>query len=106
MTWEVVRDCPFQDCDWTYDRPTTIEHSDLDADMRVEEHYDREHTGEVKLRAVFTKRVTTTTHNDAQQYSDELHDRLLVERPAGMELAFTAGEVLEEADDHSEVDDD
>lgn len=104
IKFEVCRTCPHSDCTWTLDRPVTACTDSVFLDRKAEEHWEREHAGEIQLTAVFKKTVTCTNHNDAQRLSDNLFDELVGELPAGLELMITYGEVIDEADVLAEED--
>lgn len=97
---ELRRTCPFPDCDWSYNSDYREYTDSIQADFEAERHYEQEHAGRVRVHAKFSGEQMMG-ERDAQEISDWLHDRLSAESlPGGLELSFTAVEVIEEADEH------
>lgn len=93
-------ECEFDDCDWS------TEYIDDESGRMVSEadremHYLNEHAGKARVQVVLEKEVVIgdrEPHDLTDQALDDLEDHV-----RGYEVAYSRAEVLEEADDHSEV---
>jgi hypothetical protein len=82
--------CPFPDCN----RQLRTEH---DSAM----HYEREHAGRVRV-LVTIEHEQLLGDRDPQDVADAMHDRYADD----FEVAWTRAEVVEPADDHSQLSED
>ena len=97
--------CPFDGCDWTpkLTGPTDFQtHADRERwhEQRATEHYERQHAGRVRVRAVLERDVLLgprDPHDAADAALERLRER---EDILGFDVAYTVAEVVEEPDDH------
>lgn len=97
----VVRECPHQGCGWQIkvDKMYPEDETARDeAECHAERHFDREHRGEARVRVVLEREVSAHPEQTLQDIIDSEHDRLAEDTPAGFEVAFAYGELLEEPD--------
>ncbi len=95
--------CPFADCDWSQEYKDD-EHGRHLRDAKAEQHYEREHAGKARVQVVLEKEVLIgdrDPHDITDQALENIDDHV-----NGYEVAWSRAEVLEESDDHSEVDHD
>jgi len=93
-------DCPFEACDWSQEY-INDEEGRMMKGAKAEQHYNREHAGEARVKVVLEKTVNIGDR-EPHDLSDSAHDELAGEVP-GYEVAYAVTEVVEEASDHSKV---
>lgn len=94
-----TRECPFPDCDWSFEYDPDDWPDGYDADHRSEMHYEKEHAGHVEIQVTLerTQRIGSRNLDDIREYYfDE-------EQFPGWDIAYTRTKVLDEADDHDAV---
>lgn len=92
--------CPFEDCDWSQEFKCD-EHGRLLQGGKTEQHYEREHAGKARVQVVLEKEVLIgdrDSHDLTDAALDQLEDKV-----RGYEVAYSRAKVLDEADDHSKV---
>jgi hypothetical protein len=99
-TGTVLRECPFEGCDWAVEFNPDNYHDELDADHRSEQHYEREHAGRVRVRVVLEYERLLGARTP-QEVSDAAHEKWADKQPGA--LAFTYAEEIEPADDHERI---
>lgn len=96
-----TRECPFPDCDWSYESRFPDSYSgELSADFRAEQHYEREHAGRVRIQ------VTLETEQqlggrDPKEVREHFLERY--EESTHIDVAYVRTEVLEEPSDHRKL---
>lgn len=96
-----VRECRFEDCDWSHEFDSDG-HGDRDvASYRTRRHYEREHGGRVRIR-VTLEREQILGDRDPHDVADRFHDSF-EDRVGGWDVSYAVAEVVEEPDDHSKV---
>lgn len=92
------RSCSFEGCEWSYESRYDGYSARLDADFKVEQHYEREHAGRVRIQ-VALENEQQLGDRDPEDIRERVMERF--ESEPGYEVAHVRTEVLEEADDHS-----
>lgn len=96
-------ECPFPDCDWDYRYDPEQYYDELDKDFAAEQHYEREHAGRVRIQVTLEKEQMLC-ERDPREIRERLSEEM--EGVKGFSLAYVRTEVLEDADDHSRVQED
>jgi len=102
----VVRRCPFEGCTWDIEIEKLHPEDEMarqDAESQTERHIASEHRGEARVRVVLERDVSVHPKQNLQDIVDSHHDRIAADPPAGYEVAYAFGELLEESDDPSQV---
>lgn len=97
MTENVTRECPFEDCDWSYENDRDYD-GELSADHKATMHYEREHAGEIEIQVTLTRKQLLGPRDPK-----DIRERFLDEDFGAWEISHVRTEVLEEADDHSKT---
>jgi hypothetical protein len=95
-----TRECPFPDCDWTYEYEEDF-NGELTADHRATMHYKREHAGKVQVQITLeTERLL------GDRDPSDIRERYLDEYDPGaaFDVVHVRTKVLDESDDHSQID--
>lgn len=92
--------CPFPECDWSHDYDPDEFHDELTADHRAEMHYEREHAGKVEVQVTLEK-TEQLGGRDPEAIRERVFDRPWM----GYDVAHVRTKVLDEADDHSVLED-
>lgn len=103
----VVRNCPHDGCGYQVEVEKMYPEDEMarhDAEASVERHFDRKHRGEARIRVVLEREVSVHPKQALQDIIDSEHDRLAEDTPAGFEVAFAYGELLEVPDEPGESD--
>lgn len=98
-----VKHCPFDDCEWSTEYDESGLYSEPAAERSAEQHYEREHAGRVEIQVALTREQMIGSRD-----TEEIRQRILDEKAddfGGFEVAFVRTEVLEEASDHSKLED-
>jgi hypothetical protein len=96
-----TRTCPFEGCDWEYESHFDGYSSDLDADFKAEQHYEREHAGKIRIQ-VTLESEQMLGDRDPKKVRENALERF--ESKVGYDVAHVRTEVLEESDDHARID--
>lgn len=94
--------CPFDGCDWSdFTAPGPDMH--MHAEDIAIRHYEREHAGKCRIRVVLESE-RLLREGTLQERIDSAHDRWDgTDVGVGWEVAYVLGEVVQEADDHEEM---
>jgi len=98
-----VRECPFPDCNWSYEWGGTFHGDEITADHKYQRHYGKEHAGRVLIQVTLESEQQLGPR-DPKDIRENFLERW--EEKPGMDVAHVRTEVLEEADDHSALGDD
>jgi hypothetical protein len=94
-----TKTCPFPDCDWETNYDAELDYGEHDAEVAAEFHYEREHAGEVKIQ-ITLESTQLLGERDPEQIRKRKMEQFEDE---GYDVAFVRTEVVEEADDHDEL---
>lgn len=99
VTRDEKRECPFPDCDWFDMYDPGLEDDERGSEHRATMHYEKEHAGRVRLLVTIEveQLLGARSPSDARVHAMERFDR------RGHDVAFVRSEVIEEADDHSKL---
>lgn len=95
-----TRECPFPGCEWSFDPDEGLYGDEHTADYRAEMHYEREHAGEIEIQVTLTRRQLLGPRDP-----QDIRERYLDDDFGSWEVSHVRTRVLEDADDHSALDD-
>jgi len=96
-----MRTCPFEDCDWSYEYGAESYSTERDADYHAERHYEKEHAGRIRIQ-VTLETEELLGEREPREIRERAIDRF--EETSRYDVAFVRTEVLEQSDDHPEID--